>query len=127
MANAIDPELYPGNNAFSSARPVRHQLNPTTGAEEAVPLSGLTDLRIYVAATAITVDHEEAIDADLVETMAEVEDTAAYQATIDGDALTEHVETEDGGALYVHWQSLAARYHEVARVIWRTSRPAAAA
>lgn len=128
MANVIDPELYPDNNAHTTARPMRWQLNPSTGVEEQVPISGLTDLRAYLstAATTPTHEHESVVHADLVALMTEVGATAAYEATFLGSALRARVALADGTPLYVHWQSLSAGYHEFAAPIWRTSRPAAA-
>lgn len=127
MANIIDPELYPDNNAHSTAHPTRWQLD-NAGVPVQVPITGLTDLRIYLstAATTPTHTHESVVHADLVETMTEVSATAAYEATLLGSALRERVALADGTPLFVHWQSLAAGYHEFAEVIWRTARPAAA-
>lgn len=127
MANVIDPELYPDNNAHTTARPTRWQLNPSTGVEEQVAISGLTDLRAYLstAATTPTHTHESVVHADLVKVMAEVGATAAYEATFLGSALRERVALADAAALHVHWQSPSAGYHETAQVVWRTSRPAA--
>ncbi len=52
MANEIDGEIYARNNAHTTCRPMRWQLNPTTGANEEVPITGLTDLRAYLSASA---------------------------------------------------------------------------
>lgn len=128
MANIIDPELYPDNNAHTSARPSRWQCNPTTGDDEQVAIPGLTDLRVYVStlSTTPTHTHESVVHADLVELMTEIGATAVYEATLLGSALRERVALADGTPLFVHWQSLAAGHHEFAEVIWRTARPAAA-
>jgi hypothetical protein len=127
MANEIDGELYPRNNAHTTCRPTRWQLNPTTGVEEEVAISGLTDLRAYVSLIHEATDHTTgAINAALVYLMTEVLTTAAYQATILGSALAAHVAQPGGADLFVHWQSPSAGYHEVVKVTWRTSRPAAA-
>lgn len=124
--NIIDPELYPDNNAHTTARPERWRLNPSTGAEEQVAITGLTDLRVYVSLSATAVDHTTgAIAPALVEVMTEIGSTGAYEATLEGAALRTEVTSPDGTPLYVHWQSPAAGYHEVAQVTWRTSRPAA--
>lgn len=124
MANTIDPELYPDNNAHTTARPVRWRLHPTTGVEEQPAISGLTDLRVYVSLSATAADHTTgAINAALVYVMSEILATAAYEATILGSALRTHVTSPDGTKLYIHWQSPTAGYHEVAEVTWRTSRP----
>lgn len=128
MANIIDPELYPDNNAHTTARPQRWRLNPSTGAEEQVPITGLTDLRVYLSTSETAVDHTAgAINAALVEVMTEIGTTAAYEASIAGSDLRAFVTSPNNTTLYVHWQSPAAGYHEVAAVIWRTSRPAATA
>lgn len=127
MANEIDGELYPRNNAHTTARPSRWQLNPVTGVEEEVAISGLTDLRAFVSLSQTATDHTTgAINAALAFVMTEVGATGAYQATILGSALAAHVSQPDGTKLYVHWQSPGAGYHEFAEVTWRTSRPAAA-
>lgn len=127
MANIIDPELYPDNNAHSTAHPTRWQLD-NAGVPVQVPITGLTDLRIYLstAATTPTHTHESVVHADLVEVMAEKGTTAAYEATLLGSALRERVALADGAALHVHWQSLTAGYHETVQVTWRTARPAEA-
>jgi hypothetical protein len=126
MANEIDGELYPDNNAHTTADPTRWRRHPTTGVKEEVPISGLTDLRVYVSLDEAAVDHTTgAIHADLVELMTEIGETAGYEATLDGAALRARVSQPDSTPLFVHWQSPTAGYHEVAQVIWRTTRPAA--
>jgi hypothetical protein len=127
MANEIDGELYPDNNSHTTARPSKWQLNGTTGVEEQVPRSGLTDLKAFIALSATAADDSAAVHASLVETMTEVASLAAYQATFDGAAKRTHLIAQpDGTLLYVHWQSIAAGYHEVAEVVWRHKRVAAA-
>lgn len=127
MANEIDPELYPDNTAHTTARPMRWRLNPTTGVEEQIAITGLTDLRAYLSTSQTAVDHTTgAINAALVYVMAEIAATSAYEASFLGSALRTHVVSPNNTTLYVHWQSATAGYHEVAPVIWRTSRPAAA-
>lgn len=127
MANTIDGELYPDNNSHTTAHPSRWRLNPTTGVEEQVPLTGLTDLKTYIALTKATEGEGDAVDAALVETMTEVLATAAYEATFNGAAKRAHLMAQpDSTKLYVHWQSVSAGYHEWAEVIWRPNgRPAA--
>lgn len=128
MANELDPEIYSGNNnAHTTARPMRWRLHPTSGAEEQVPISGLTDLKAYLALSDVTTDHTDAIHADLVEDMTEILATAAYEATFSGTAMRTHIDALDPvpTKVYRHWQSVSAGYHEHAEVLWRTSRPAA--
>jgi hypothetical protein len=126
MANEIDGEIYPRNNAHTTCRPSRWQLNPTTGVEEEVPISGLTDLRAYLSASADATSHTTgALHPSLAYSMIEVLATAAYQATILGSDTAANVTSADGTTLYVHWQAPSAGYHEFTPVIWRTKRPAA--
>lgn len=126
MANEIDGEIYARNNAHTTCRPTRWQLNPTTGVEEEVAISGLTDLRAYLSASADATSHTTgALHPSLVYLMTEVLATAAYQATILGSDTAANVTSPDGTTLHVHWQAPSAGYHETAPVIWRTKRPAA--
>ena len=125
MANDIDAELYPRNNAHTTADPTRWRRNPTTGVREEVPVTGLTDLRVYLSTSDTATDHTSgALNAALVYVMTEVV-PGLYEATILGSALATHVASTDGSPLYVHWQSPSAGYHEFAQVTWRTKRPAA--
>lgn len=127
MANEIDGEIYARNNAHTTCRPMRWQLNPTTGANEEVPITGLTDLRAYLSASDAATDHTSgAIHPSLVYVMTEVGATAAYQATVLGSATATNVASPDGTVLFMHWQAPSVGYHEFAPVVWRTKRPAAA-
>lgn len=125
MANEIDAELFPRNNAHTTADPTRWRRNPTTGVREEVPVTGLTDLRVYLSTSDTATDHTSgALNPALVYVMTEVV-PGLYETTILGSALATHVASTDGTPLYVHWQSAAAGYHEFAQVTWRTKRPAA--
>lgn len=127
MANEIDGELYPDNNSHTTARPSRWRLNPTTGADELVPLSGLTDLKAYLSLQKDAASDAQAVNAALVVTMTEVLTTAAYQATFSGAAKRSHLIAQpDGTKVYCHWQSASAGYHEVAEIIWRPNGRVAA-
>lgn len=125
MANQIDGELYPDNNSHTTAHPMRWRLNPTTGVEEQIPITGLTDLKAYIALSDTASSEAGAVNAALVSTMTEVLTTAAYEATFSGANKRTYLGAQaDGTTVYVHWQSVSAGYHEVAAVIWRTKRPA---
>lgn len=127
MANEIDSELYPDNNAHSIARPSRWQANPTTGVEEQVLISGLSDLKLYLSLQKEAASEAAAVHPSLVYTMVEVLATAAYQATTSGSAHRTHLIAQpDGTKVYAHWQSTSAGYHEVAELIWRPNGRVAA-
>ncbi len=124
MANDIDDELYPDNDDFIAVVPTTRRLNATTGIEETVPLTGLTNLKAYLATTAEAASDASAISG-LVVALTEVGSTGAYQGSMTGAAKrTNLAATADGTTLYLHWQS-GTVYHEVKSVIWRTKRPAA--
>lgn len=126
MANAIDGELYPDNNSHTTAHPTRWQLNSTTGIEEQVPVSGLTDLKSFLSLSDVAATEAGAVNAALVITLTEVLTTGAYQGTFSGSAKRTHLGSQvDGTKVYCHWQSVSAGYHEVAEVVWRPKRPAA--
>ena len=128
MPNAIDGELYPDNNSHTTAHPMRWQLNPTTGIEEQVPITGLTDLKAYLSLTELAASESEAVNAALVITLTEVLTTAAYQGTFSGASKRTYLGAQpDSTKVYCHWQSVSAGYHEVAEIIWRPKRPAALA
>lgn len=125
MANELDREVYAGgNNAHTTCRPKRWQTNSTTGLDELVPLSGLTDLKAFLSASATAADEAGAFDPALVVTMAEAGSTAAYQATFSGATMATKITAPDQTEIFRHWQSKSAGYHEVAPVLWRTARTA---
>lgn len=124
MANDRDAEMYPRNADLIVCRPSRRQVNGTTGVEETVPLTGLTDLRYWISATETAAGPGDAIHADLVVDLVEVGVTAVYHGVQSGADKAARISSPDGTVLYEHWQSVSGDYHEVGSFIWRTKRPA---
>lgn len=120
--NEIDEELYPDNNDLIVLRPFERTVNETTGDVEEVPITGLTDVRFYIAATESAESHTEAIHAALVVTLTEGP-AGVYSGTLSGAAKRTHLgASPDFTELHRHWQSSVTEYHTTTPVIWRVRR-----
>lgn len=126
MANDLAEEIYPDNDDTIGCWAVLRPIDPDTpGALLSQPLTGLTDLVMFLSlsdapdATAIHADLEIA----LTETDPGV--SAAYEGVLLGEDKTTHLfgTLSDGDPLYAHWKS-GTIYHEVSGHIWREKRAA---
>lgn len=126
MPNNLDAEMYPDNNSLVVCRPVRKSID-VTGAEIEAALTGLTDLRCFLSLAANDDLPADAINANLNLLLTEEGATGVYHGVMLGQHKRAHIASATGTAIYAHWYSASAGYHEVSRAIWRLSRPAASA
>jgi len=128
MANDIDDEIYPDNDDKIRCVPIIDSTNTTTGADQSTPLTGLTNLKAYLAASESASSDAAALDPSLVITLTEAGSTGIYYGSMPGSAkrsASALAALADGTVIWRHWQA-GTVYHEKKSVIWRKNgRPAA--